>query len=240
LENERLAAEVRAQVQEVRASRVRLVNAADAQRRRIERELQVGAQQRLASMVLALRMLSDRLDGRANPAAVEMIDRARDEARGALEDLRELARGLHPQVLTQEGLGAALELLCERSPVPVRLLGVRVGRLPEPVEAAAYFVCSEALTNVAKYAQATNVSVDLQVAGGRLEIEVVDDGVGGAHRDAGSGLRGLADRLDALGGRLNVRSPAGRGTQVRAWIPTADRTAEIAVEPPPLAVGARS
>jgi signal transduction histidine kinase len=217
--NERLRAEVRAQLEEVRASRRRIVEAGDAARRRVERDLHDGAQQRLVGLSLGLRMLEDRC--RDVPGAADDIDGLQLELRSALQELRELARGLHPQILTEEGLGAAVESLAERSAVPVRVTVDGDERLPEPVEATAYFVVAEALTNVSKYAQATSATVAVARWNGSLLIDVTDDGIGGAALGAGSGLLGLEDRVAALGGVLAVESPAGRGTHLHAEIPCA-------------------
>ena len=203
---------------ELRASRARIVRAADEARRRLERNLHDGAQQRLVSLSVGLRIALGKLPD-APVEAREILLEASAELKGALEELRDLARGLHPVTLTQLGLGPAIELLASRSPVPVTVTSTIDGRLPGPVEAAGYYVVSEALTNVAKYAAASSVRVDLACTDERLEIAVVDDGVGGAEFDAGSGLRGLADRVDALGGCFGIESPSGMGTRVWAEIP---------------------
>jgi signal transduction histidine kinase len=215
--NERLRAEVRAQLEEVRASRRRIVEAGDAARRRVERDLHDGAQQRLVGLSLGLRMLEDRC--RDLPGATEEIDALQAELRGALQDLRELARGLHPQILAEEGLGAAIESLVGRSTVPIRVAIEANGRLPAPVEATAYFVVAEALTNVVKYAEASSASVAVARSNGSLLVDVADDGVGGATLGGGSGLLGLQDRVAALGGTLALESPIGRGTRLHAEIP---------------------
>jgi signal transduction histidine kinase len=217
LENERLAAELRAKVEELSASRARIVESGDAARRRLERDLHDGTQQRLVSLALSLRILHSRIDG--DPGAVRELEAARSELDGALAELRELARGIHPSVLSDRGLDVALDGLAHRAPLPVELEGTAGERLPGRVESAAYFVVAEALTNVAKYAQATHASVNLTRDDGRLLVEVSDDGVGGADPSTGSGLRGLVDRVSALGGRLEVDSQSGRGTTVRATIP---------------------
>jgi signal transduction histidine kinase len=198
------------------ASRARIVQAGDAERRRLERNLHDGAQQRLVSLLLLLRIATRQVSGQ--PEAVANLERGTQELVEALHDLRELARGIHPAILTERGLEPAVEALIARAPLPVDLEVELDGRLPAPVEAAAYYVVAEALTNVARYARASGVRVLLAHAGGRARIEVADDGVGGA--DAlGSGLRGLADRVEALNGRFAVVSPAGGGTTVRAEIP---------------------
>jgi len=203
--------------EELGASRMRIVEASDAERRRLERNLHDGAQQRLVATSLAVRMAARRVTD--DPTAREMLDGAGDELARALEELRELARGLHPAVLADHGLRAAIEAVADRAPVPVAV-DVPLGeRLPETVEAAAYFVVCEALTNVAKYANASAARVRVERSDGHATVEVVDDGVGGADERGGSGLRGLADRVEALGGRLVVTSPVGEGTAVRARLP---------------------
>ena len=219
IDNERLQAEVRARLEEVEASRARIVEAGDAERRRVERNLHDGAQQRLVTLSLALGLLSERLDGRAEPELASQMDAISAELRNALEELRELARGIHPAILTEEGIAAALGSLAERSPLPVSLEDASVGRLPEAVEATVYFVVAEALTNVAKYAHASRASIRLAREGNRLQVEVADDGVGGADVAAGSGLRGMDDRVAALGGELRVESRPGEGTRVRVEVP---------------------
>jgi signal transduction histidine kinase len=220
LENERLDAELRVQIAEVRASRSRLLEVVTRERRRIERDLHDGAQQRLVALALTLGIAEQQVEGDPESARA-LIREARDEARQALEELRELARGIHPAILTDRGLGPALEALASRAPLPVELADVPEERLPAPVEGAAYFVVAEALANVAKYAAATHAEVVVQRVNGHAVVEVRDDGVGGADPDAGSGLRGLEDRLSALDGRLAVFSPSGRGTTIRAEIPCA-------------------
>jgi signal transduction histidine kinase len=220
-ENERLDAELRARVEELRASRQRIVEAGVAERRRLERDLHDGAQQRLVSLALALRMARAKLPG-APTAAAELLDGASEELELALAELRELARGIHPAVLSDRGLGAALEALAGRAPLPVELShGDAVEGMPDAVESAAYFVVAEALTNVAKYAEASSARVSVVRANGSVEVAVADDGVGGADPELGSGLRGLADRLSALDGELTVESAPGTGTTVRARIPCA-------------------
>ncbi|HWK29916.1 MAG TPA: PAS domain S-box protein [Solirubrobacter sp.] len=200
--------------EDLAASRARIVAAGDAERRRLERNLHDGAQQRLVSLALMLRMAA-----RRHPDDEDLV-RAADELSYALEELRELARGIHPAVLTERGLEPAARALADRAPLPVELeLALDDERLPSPVEAAAYYLLSEALTNVAKYARATHVQVTIARAGGEARIEIADDGVGGAHPDGGSGLRGLADRVEALGGRLEISSPPGEGTTLVARIP---------------------
>jgi PAS domain S-box-containing protein len=205
------------QEQELRASRARIVAAGDEERRRLERNLHDGAQQRLVALSLALRLAQARVA--SDPGgAIELLAGAADELAQALEDLRELARGIHPAVLTDRGLNAALEGLAARTPLPVELTTLDE-RLPEPIEAAAYYVVAEAITNVVKHADASSVAVRLAAANGTVTIEVADDGVGAADPSSGTGLRGLADRLAALDGRLRVESPPSGGTRVVAQIP---------------------
>jgi PAS domain S-box-containing protein len=212
-------AEARAQLA---ASRARIVEAADAERRRLERNLHDGAQQRLVALALTVRLAERKLTSDTG-AARELLAGAGTELEQALAELRELARGLHPAVLSERGLGPALGALADRAPVPVDIAAAVDGRLPPAVEAAAYYVVSEALTNVAKYAGACEVRVDVSRCDGQLEVTVADDGVGGADGARGSGLRGLADRVEALGGRLEVSSPVGAGTTLRARLPCVTR-----------------
>jgi signal transduction histidine kinase len=188
------------------------------ERRRLERDLHDGAQQRLVSLALTLRLAREKLDSEPGEAR-RLLDRSREELAEALQELRELALGIHPAVLSDRGLGAAIETLAHRAPVPVEVDGLPTERLPEHVELAAYFVVSEALTNIAKYASASRASVTVTRSDGRLEVAISDDGVGGADPDLGTGLRGLSDRLAALEGELDIDSKAGRGTTVRARIP---------------------
>jgi PAS domain S-box-containing protein len=205
------------QEEELRASRSRIVAAGDEARRRLERNLHDGAQQRLVALSLALRLAQARLA--SDPAAAdELLSGASEELSQALEELRELARGIHPAVLTDRGLRAALEGLAARTPLPVEL-DLPAERLPEPIEAAAYYVVSEAVTNVVKHAQATAVDVRVSAVNGSVVVEVADDGVGAADPESGSGLRGLVDRLAALDGRLEIDSPESGGTRVVAEIP---------------------
>jgi signal transduction histidine kinase len=218
MQNERLHAALGARLEDLRRSRARIVEAGLAERRRLERNLHDGAQQRLVALSLALRM-AERQIPRDPERAQAMVAEAQKELTQALEELRELARGIHPAVLSDRGLGAAVEALAVRSPLPVRVVEVPEERLPEAVEAAAYFTISEALTNVAKYAGASAATVAVRRTNGHAEVEVADDGVGGADPDRGSGLRGLADRLGALDGRLSLDSPPGSGTTLRAEIP---------------------
>ncbi|HWJ44784.1 MAG TPA: histidine kinase, partial [Gaiellaceae bacterium] len=205
------------QQEELEASRARIVAAGDAERRKLERNLHDGAQQRLVSLSLSLRLAQTRIH--SDPEGAErLLDASREELAQALEELRELARGIHPAVLTDRGLGAALEALAARAPLPVEIKGAPAS-LPGQVEAAAYYVVSEALANVTKYAQASAVEVTVERLNGIAVVEVADDGVGGADPLRGSGLRGLADRIASLSGNLDVESPPGAGTRVRAEIP---------------------
>jgi signal transduction histidine kinase len=221
LENARLQAELHAQLGKVTESRARIVAAADEERRRIERDLHDGAQQRLVALALELRSAQDRLGHGDDQAVDELLADAVAELQGAVTDLRELARGIHPAILTEGGLSAALESLAARSPVPVQLDASLDGRLPSNVEATAYFVASEALANVAKHAQAHAATVAARHTNGTLVIEVEDDGVGGAHLDGGSGLRGLVDRVEAQGGSLSIESPERGGSRIVGEIPCA-------------------
>jgi signal transduction histidine kinase len=217
LETGRLQDEAEVRVEELRASRERIVAAGDAARRRLERDLHDGAQQRLVAVALQLRLLRGRVKD-ADPSIEQQLVAAGEELANSLDELRELARGIHPAVL-DHGLPAALDSLASRSPVLATVSCTGVDDLPEPVELAAYFVASEALTNVAKYAQASVVAVDAHRSNGHAVIQIADDGVGGAQPGAGSGLRGLSDRVEALGGVLRVTSPAGHGTVVTAELP---------------------
>jgi signal transduction histidine kinase len=218
LEHARLQAEVQAQLEQVRASRTRIVEAGDAERRRLERDLHDGAQQRLVTLCLALGMARDRAAA-ADPELGSLIESAGKEAREALTELRELARGIHPAVLTETGLAGALQALAERSPVATTIIAAPDERFPAAIEATAYFVVSEALANVAKHAMAGGAEVTIRKQPGRLVVQVSDDGAGGARPEKGSGLRGLADRVASAGGVLRVDSPPGRGTRLDADIP---------------------
>jgi signal transduction histidine kinase len=217
-ENEQLNAELRAKVEELRSSRARIVEAGYAERRRVERNLHDGAQQRLMALTMNLRLARDKLE--EDPATTgELLDEAMEELAAATAELRELARGIHPVLLSERGLRAALGGLAERSPVPVELVATPAERLPAPIEMAAYFVVAEALTNVARYAQAEVATVRVERRDGTVEVEIRDDGVGGAEIDAGTGLRGLEDRVGALEGGFRVTSGPGEGTIVEASIP---------------------
>jgi signal transduction histidine kinase len=202
--------------EEVRTSRARLVAAGDEARKRLERNLHDGAQQRLVGLLLSLRLARARAAD--DPALGPLLDAAIDELGAALSELRELARGIHPAVLTESGLPAALQVLASRLPLEITI-DVPDGRYGEPVEAAAYYVVSESLANVSKYARATTASVSIRTKGERLVVLVEDDGIGGADASRGTGLRGLSDRVSALDGRLSVDSPIGAGTRVRAELP---------------------
>jgi signal transduction histidine kinase len=220
LENERLDAELRAKLEELRASRERMLRVGLEERRRLERNLPDGAPQRLVSLALNLKVARSQL--RQDPARAEaLLASAGQELDSALEELRELARGLHPALLSERGLRTAIETLALRAPVTVELGPVPSERLPEAVELATYFVVSEALTNVAKYAEASRASVSVERYNGRVVVAVADDGVGGADPARGTGLRGLADRIAVLEGRLEVESKPGSGTTVKASIPCA-------------------
>ena len=218
LEAERLQAELKAKIAELRASRTRIVEAGDSERRRLERNLHDGTQQRLLALSFTLGLAETRLP--AEPAqARTLVTGAKEELGRAIEELRELAHGIHPQILTERGLAAAIDTLAARSPLPVSV-SVPDERLPAPVEATAYYVVSEALANAAKHSRAHRIQVRLSREKMMVVIKISDDGVGGADR-AGSGLRGLVDRVEALDGRLYLASPVGGGTTIRAEIPCA-------------------
>jgi signal transduction histidine kinase len=219
LENERLAADVRSQLEEVRRSRSRIVAAGDAERRRIERDIHDGAQQQLVTVAVLLQVARTAAET-SDPAAAAAVGRAADQLELALAELRRLARGLHPVVLVEEGLAAAIEALADRTPVPVEVRATRE-RFDPSVEATAWFVVSEALTNVVRHAQARRVTVTAEARDGVLRVAVADDGIGGAALEGGTGLSGLGDRVAAAGGTLAVSSEAGRGTTIRADIPCA-------------------
>ncbi|MFC0113914.1 sensor histidine kinase [Kibdelosporangium aridum] len=220
LDNQRLAAEVRAQLVEVRASRARIVAAGDEQRRRVERDLHDGAQQQLVTVALLLKLARQRLDDlpSQDDKLADYLTRSADGLTEALRELRELARGIHPAVLSEAGLGAALRALAARSPQPVEVCVAALPKLPPPVEATAYYVAAEALTNALKHAQAKTIRVTVLCADSSLSLEVVDDGIGGASLEAGTGLLGLQDRAFALDGQLTVRSDAN-GTTVQVVLP---------------------
>ena len=220
LERERLEAEVRAQLVEVRASRARIVEAADAERQRLQRDLHDGAQQRLVALAMRLSRTREMLNGAAPDAAQSLAD-ASEQLQCALQELRELSSGIHPAILVESGLHPALDSIADHAAVPVHIDAVPEQRLPAGVEACAYFIVSEAVTNAAKHASASSVHVRLERVDGSLHLTVQDDGVGGADRSRGSGIAGLHDRVAALGGSLNVESPPGHGTRVSAELPCA-------------------
>jgi signal transduction histidine kinase len=217
LENGRLHAELRARLEELKGSRARIVEAAQNERQLLERNLHDGAQQRLIALSLNLSLLEGQVEG--DPEIKAGIDQARREIAASLTELREIAHGLHPAVVSGHGLPVALEQLAARAPLPVTLRVEIDERLPEPLELAAFYVVSESLTNIAKHAQAKTARVSVLEEHDELVLEIVDDGIGGADSERGSGLRGLADRVEALGGRLRVWTPLGGGTRVRAEIP---------------------
>ena len=221
LHNERLQADVRAQLGKVQESRRRIVTAGDEQRRRIERDLHDGAQQRLVALALELRLAQRELGAELDPEIDRILATAVDELQVAVEELRELARGVHPAVLTEEGLAGALESLANRTPVPVEIVSAPEDRLPREIEAAAYFVACEAIANAVKHSRATGIRVIAQRRNGRFVILVEDDGIGGARENGGSGLRGLVDRVEAHGGTLHVESEPGHGTRVIGELPCA-------------------
>jgi signal transduction histidine kinase len=214
-----------AQVTELQDARSRIIAAADAERRRIERDLHDGAQQRLVALALNLRMAEQRAAS-GDAGAAELVRQAGEEANLALKELRDLARGIHPAILTNRGLPAALEDLAARATVPVEVVAAPEERLPDPVEAAAYFVVSECLANIGKHARATSATVSVIASDGHLTVEVADDGVGGASLGDGSGIQGLTDRVGALSGTLDVESPPGEGTRVTASIPLTQAAVE--------------
>lgn len=217
IEKSQLNVELRARVEELRGSRARIVEAGQRERQRLERNLHDSAQHRLTALSLRLSLLQEQFAGDRSAAA--QLERARREIDTSLEELREIAHGIHPAVVSGHGLAVALEQLAARAPVPVRLSVEIEGRLPEEVEVAAYYVISESLENIGKHAQAASAAVEVARGNGQVWVEVVDDGIGGADTEGGSGLRGLADRVEAVGGQLRVWSPRGGGTRVKAEIP---------------------
>jgi signal transduction histidine kinase len=218
LDNERLQAELRARLDELKASRARIVTAGDRERKRIERNLHDGTQQRLTSIALGIGLAESKL--RSDPAAAAASLRQTKEALAVtLAELRDLSQGIHPANLTERGLGPALEDLAYSAPIPIAVAADLNGRLPEQVEAGAYYVVAEALANVAKHARASSAKVAVTRDGGWLQLSVIDDGIGGADPNLGTGLRGLADRVHTLGGTLAVESPPVGGTEIRATIP---------------------
>jgi signal transduction histidine kinase len=219
IENGRLNAELRARLEELRGSRARIVEAAQNERQLLERNLHDGAQQRLIALSLDLSILKEQLEGDSEARAG--IDRARRQIAASLAELREISSGLHPAVVSGHGLAVALEQLTARAPVPVELAIEVEDRLPEPLEVAAYYVVSESLANIARHAHAKTARVAILKEYDELVLEIVDDGIGGADSERGTGLRGLADRVESLDGRLRVWTPRGGGTRVRAEIPCA-------------------
>jgi len=217
LENERLQAELRARLAELQASRARLVEATETERRRIERDLHDGTQQRLVSVAMSLGLAESKLPADAEVAP--LVHEAREALTVALAELRELSQGIHPSILTERGLPAALDDLCRRAALPASLDVSLDRRLPTQVETAAYFVVSEAVANAIKHSHATELWIRASIRSGVLVAEVVDDGIGGAGGGGGTGLRGMTDRVEALGGSLTVSSPPGRGTTLRVEIP---------------------
>jgi signal transduction histidine kinase len=217
VENGRLQAELRARLDELRGSRARVIDAGQKERQRLERNLHDGAQQRLIALSLELSLLEERLAN--DPEARTRLDQARREIALSLEELRDVARGIHPAVLTGHGLQVALESIAARASVPVRMTVQLDERLQDRLEVVAYYVVSESLANIGKHARATSATVDVGRTNGEVVVEIVDDGIGGADTERGSGLRGLADRVEAQGGRLRVWTPHGGGTRVKAEIP---------------------
>ena len=217
LENGRLEAELRARLQELHGSRTRVVEAEQNERRRLERDLHDGAQQRLVALALELGLLAEQTG--SDPATQTRLKRARSEVAESLSELRDIAHGLHPAVVSGHGLAVALESLVAATPLDVHLKTDGLPRLPEPLEVAAYYVVSESLTNATKHAHAD--AGDSRCGGDEdtLVAEIVDDGIGGADSEGGTGLRGLADRVEALNGRLRIWTAAGKGTRVRAELP---------------------
>jgi len=216
-ENGRLQAELRARLQELHGSRIRVIEAGQRERQRLERDLHDGAQQRLVALSLELSVLRERLTG--DPDARGRVDRMKHEVLVSLDELRDLARGLHPAVLSGHGLAVAVESLAARAAVPVGLSVDLRRRLPDAVEVTAYYVVAESLTNIGKHARATSATVKVKDGDETLVVEVTDDGTGGADTEKGSGLRGLADRVEALDGELRIWTRQGNGTRVRAEIP---------------------
>jgi signal transduction histidine kinase len=217
IQNAQLQVELRARLEELRGSRIRILHAEQSERRRLERNLHDGAQHRLVALSLELGKLEYELS--QDPVMRARVDAANTEVAAALAELRDLAHGIHPVAVSDHGLSVALESLATRATVPVQVIGAPRGRLPEPVELAAFYLVSESLANVGKHARASSAVVELKREEARLVVEVTDDGRGGATTERGAGLRGLADRVEAIGGRLQVWSPIGEGTRVRAEIP---------------------
>jgi signal transduction histidine kinase len=219
VQNEHLTAEVERQLVEVRASRARIVEAGDAERKRVERDLHDGAQQRLVSLMLALRLARVRLGNDVDPPVLEALEQAAGDARAALAELRALARGMHPAILVEAGLAAAVQSLADRSSVPISVEPGPEERFARPIEGAVYFVVSEAVANLNKHAAATSATVRISRVAGELMVQIADNGIGDADPHRGSGLAGLVDRLAAISGTLDVDSPPGGGTRLTAHIP---------------------
>jgi signal transduction histidine kinase len=223
LENERLQAEVRSQLVQLRSSTTRILEAGQDARRRIERDLHDGAQQRLLALSMVLGRARARADAKEDAELAGFLDRAAEDLQQAIGELRELARGIHPMLLTQEGLASALKALAERAPLPV-LVSAPQRRLPETVESAVYFLVCEAVTNAARHSRASAVWVQVSIEGQELIVRVRDDGVGGIDEtvsSGGSGLVGMRDRVIAVGGRMSIASPQGEGTTITARLPCA-------------------
>ena len=218
-ERKRHEESLQASLAEVRASRIRIVGAADEERRRVERDLHDGAQQRLVSLTMALRLARARLDDQTDPAVLATLEEISGELQLALAELRDLARGIHPALLTERGLAPALESLVLRCPLPAKVVACPDARLPASLEIAIYYLAAEALTNAIKHARASRVTVSVSAEDHRVVVEVSDDGAGGASIAGGTGLRGLADRVAALDGRLTLHSPPGAGTTLTAELP---------------------
>jgi signal transduction histidine kinase len=219
ISNERLRADIQAQIGEVRASRARIVEAGDVERRRVERDLHDGAQQRLVTLSMKLGVLRERTASMVSRDVARALEGASDHLRGAIQELRELARGIYPAALIDEGLPAAIRSLADRAPMPVTVETSIQGRRSPSVEATAFFVVGEALTNIAKHAPSAAVTIRVGEDGSALLVEVCDDGFGGADFERGSGLQRLDDRVAASGGTLTIDSPPGEGTAIRAVIP---------------------
>jgi signal transduction histidine kinase len=221
LENERLQAEVRSQLVELRSASTRLVEAGQQARQRLERDLHDGAQQQLLALSMALGRARDRLGAETDREVRAVLEHANRDLQQAITELRELARGIHPVLLTQEGLGPALQALAERAAVPL-VVSAPHERFPESVESTAYFLVSEATNNAARHSGARSVAVEIRRVDDELRVEIADDGVGGAvPTTAGTGMQGMLDRVTALGGRMHVDSPPGGGTRIKAWLPCA-------------------
>ena len=227
IENARLQVQLRAQLDEVRQSRARLVEAADAERRRLERDLHDGAQQQLVTLLLSLQLAkAEALQG-SDPNVAHLLDGTIGSLRQALDEIRSLARGIHPTVLVAGGLGPAIRSLAERCPIPVEVTG-DLDRLEPRLEAALYFVAAEAITNAVKHSRGQRIRVELDRRCGWASVHVSDDGVGGADLSRGSGLIGLTDRMAAVGGRLSVQSNRLQGTTLHAEVPCAKLLSDTA------------